>query len=219
MKCLKRLNEITEEWTSGGGIFTALNTVSPLPFTDVLPLTLDIEYYGNVSGEKIVSPLLDNIVTGNTISSEELALVADIIIATCYQRWTKLFATFSLEYNPIENYSMVEEMTDDETVHEYGKINTRTDTGTDTQEGSIYGFNSVNPSDADKQEMTLNETHTDTGSGSDTDTRNYTLTRAGNIGVTTSQQMIESERNLWLWDFFHKVVFPDVDRILTISIY
>ena len=67
--------------------------------------------------------------------------------------------------------------------------------------------------------MTLNETHTDTGSGSDTDTRNYTLTRAGNIGVTTSQQMIESERNLWLWDFFHKVVFPDVDRILTISIY
>lgn len=219
MKCLKRLNEITEDWTSGGGIFTALNTVSPLPFTDVLPLTLDIEYYGNVSGEKIVSPLLDNIVTGNTISSEELALIADIIIATCYQRWTKLFATFSLEYNPIENYSMVEEMTDDETVHEYGKVNTRTDTGSDTQEGSIYGFNSTNPSNADKQVMTLGETHTDTGSGSDTDTRNYTLTRAGNIGVTTSQQMIESERNLWLWDFFHKVVFPDVDRILTISIY
>lgn len=219
MKCLKRLNEITEDWTSGGGIFTVLNTVSPLPFTDVLPLTLDIEYYGNVSGEKIVSPLLDNIVTGNTISSEELALIADIIIATCYQRWTKLFATFSLEYNPIENYSMVEEMTDDETVHEYGKVNTRTDTGSDTQEGSIYGFNSTNPSNADKQVMTLGETHTDTGSGSDTDTRNYTLTRAGNIGVTTSQQMIESERNLWLWDFFHKVVFPDVDRILTISIY
>ena len=131
MKCLKRINDITEDWASGGGIFTALNTVSPLPFTDVLPLTLDIEYYGNVSGNKIVSPLLDNIVTGDTISSEELALIADIIIATCYQRWTKLFSTFSLEYNPIENYSMVEEMTDDETVHEYGKINTRTDTGTD----------------------------------------------------------------------------------------
>lgn len=219
MKCLKRINDITEDWISGGGIFTALNTVSPLPFPEGIALSLDIEYYGNVSGNKIVSPLLDNIVTGDTISSEEMAIICDIIIATCYQRWTKLFATFSLEYNPIENYSMVEEMTDDETVHEYGKVNTRTDTGSDTQEGSIYGFNSTNPSNADKQVMTLGETHTDTGSGSDTDTRNYTLTRAGNIGVTTSQQMIESERNLWLWDFFHKVVFPDVDRILTISIY
>ena len=55
--------------------------------------------------------------------------------------------------------------------------------------------------------------------GSDTSTRNYTLERSGNIGVTTSQQMIESERELWLWNFFYKIVFPDVDRILAIDIY
>lgn len=75
-------------------------------------------------------------------------------------------------------------------------------------------------------ETTLyNTTETDTGTernqrtGADTDTRNYLLTRKGNIGVTTSQQMIEQERALWMWNFFNDVVFPDIDKILTIMVY
>ena len=74
-------------------------------------------------------------------------------------------------------------------------------------------------------ETTFDTTDTDTGTqttldgGSDTHTRNYTLTRSGNIGVTTSQQMIESERALWVWNFFRDVVFPDIDRVLTIQVY
>ena len=48
---------------------------------------------------------------------------------------------------------------------------------------------------------------------------NTTLTRSGNIGVTTSQQMIESERQLWLWNFFQNVVFKDICSALTLSIY
>jgi len=31
--------------------------------------------------------------------------------------------------------------------------------------------------------------------------------------------MIESERNLWFWNFFYNVVFPDIDRVLTLQIY
>ena len=46
-----------------------------------------------------------------------------------------------------------------------------------------------------------------------------TLTRSGNIGVTTSQQMIQSERDLWLWNFFQDVVFKDISKVLTLSIY
>ena len=45
-----------------------------------------------------------------------------------------------------------------------------------------------------------------------------TLSRTGNIGVTTSQQMIEAQRDLWVWDFF-KVVFKDVDSVLTIPVF
>jgi hypothetical protein len=73
--------------------------------------------------------------------------------------------------------------------------------------------------------MTYNTTDTDGGtqvdaeSGMNTRIRNYTLTRRGNIGVTTSQQMLQSERDLWVWNFFRDVVFPDLDYILTIPVY
>lgn len=44
------------------------------------------------------------------------------------------------------------------------------------------------------------------------------LTRKGNIGVTTSQQMLQSERELWQWNFF-ETVFADVDKIIALKIY
>ena len=45
------------------------------------------------------------------------------------------------------------------------------------------------------------------------------LTRSGNIGVTTTQQMLQSERDLWLWNYFRDVVFPDLDSVLVLGIY
>ena len=59
---------------------------------------------------------------------------------------------------------------------------------------------------------TKNGTHTENGS------QDRTLSRHGNIGVTTSQQMINSEIELWQWDFFNGV-FKDIDKILTIQTY
>ncbi len=55
-------------------------------------------------------------------------------------------------------------------------------------------------------------THTENG------TQDRTLARHGNIGVTTSQQMLNSEIELWQWDFFSGV-FKDIDKILTIQTY
>lgn len=47
---------------------------------------------------------------------------------------------------------------------------------------------------------------------------NRTLKRHGNIGVTTSQQMIESELELRK-KFFYEIVFRDIDHYLTLSVY
>ena len=137
----------------------------------------------------------------------------------------------------------------DDLTHAKNGMETRTDDLTDTTtpnlttntENAVYGFNSSAAVPSGGQEQiatgTNTETHTgteqnqynlsdtDTGTqtlldgGSDTHTRNYELTRSGNIGVTTSQQMIQSERDLWVWNFFHEVVFPDIDRVLTLQIY
>lgn len=42
--------------------------------------------------------------------------------------------------------------------------------------------------------------------------------RHGNIGVTTNQQMLSAERELWMW-YFYRYVFTDLDNFLTINIY
>ena len=52
----------------------------------------------------------------------------------------------------------------------------------------------------------------------ETDSESHSLRRHGNIGVTTSQQMIESELVLRKKNFFD-IVFSDIDRLLTLSIY
>ena len=292
------------------GIFHYLaSDVDNLPWaTDINSDQLDYEYYLNWSGQKLISPMLISTIGETpTVQKSRYHKAAVTLGALYLQKWQKEWETMQFEYDPIENYRMVETMTDDETVTEYGKTNTRTDnltkttSGTDTEtpnvtktrtdnlshtkrgtdtdtknltdtttpnlttvtDDDIYGFNSSSASNANKRtehatgtnsethtgtdEHTYNITDADTGtqteqttgtdttqhsgsetntgtqtdaqSGSDTQTRNYELTRSGNIGVTTSQQMIESERQLWKWDYFYDIVFPDIDHVLTLSVY
>lgn len=182
-----------------------------------------------------------------TYTVSDFTSIYDIILAMNLTRWQKLWNTLSVQYDPISNYDMTEIMTDDETVIEYGKTDTRTDNlshGHSEQEtetpnltrdttNKVNGFNGSTAQDADEtiehttgtnttsRQGTDTDTGTQTnvGSGSDTHTRNYELHRTGNIGVTTSQQMLESERAVWMWKFFYDVVFPDCDRVLTIQTY
>lgn len=64
------------------------------------------------------------------------------------------------------------------------------------------------------QDGTTNEGHDFT----DTETGTRQLERSGNIGVTTSQQMAESEIALWKWNFYDSIM-RDIDSMLTLSIY
>lgn len=259
----KRLNDVFPDWLAGGGIFSTLQTF-PVPWkNENISDALDLEYHGNVSGEKIISPLVEKICSGETLIDAEKTMLTLSILAVCGVNWGKQWKTLAFEYNPIENYSMTEKMSNDETINAYGKTRTRTDnfthtkTGTETRtpdlidtttpnltttsDNSVYGFNSnaAVPTGEQTQSSTGTNTNTRTGTdkqeynttdadtgtqnetdgGQDTQTRNYTLTRSGNIGVTTSQQMVESERSLWMWNFFRDVVFPDIDRVLTIQVY
>lgn len=231
----KTLIEVFPDWLTGGGIFDALDSLEvPWAESDISAL-LDTEYYGNVSGDKLISPLVQKILTNGTLSESDITLLANTIVALNGVNWAKEWATLSAQYDPIENYSMLEVMTNDETVTEYGKTHTRTDNTTQEEtpditvenDNAVYGFNSSQAVPTGEQSqgtsgtntITNTGTVTDADSGEDTHTRNYRLTRTGNIGVTTSQQMLESERKLWLWNFFREIVFPDVDRILTLRIY
>ena len=226
-----KLIDVFPDALTGSGIFDALNNYNVPWKTDVSSISLDLEYFGNVSGDKTVSPLIRKLSVNGVLSPTAVSKIAQSLYTMHGLRWTKLWNTYQLEYDPIQNYNMTEIMSDDDTITTYGRTHSKTGTEvddrtrTDDNKESVYGFNSSNASDSDESDRTINDdnTHTynvsDTDTGSDRQSHSYELTRSGNIGVTTSQQMIESERALWMWRYFYDVVFPDVDKMLTISVY
>lgn len=130
--------------------------------------------------------------------------------------WKKLYDTTVLEYNPIENYDRMEDWTDtdDETTS-----SARDNTIISTSTNEI--MNSVNITDqntafnaglADHAKQITDGDTTENGSITNSEkenvndgrTRKNTKTgRAhGNIGVTTSQQMIQSERDLVVFNLY-----------------
>lgn len=128
------------------------------------------------------------------------------------------------DYNPIENYNSTEsESTTSENTTTSGNENTTTTTTNSTTENSGETTNKVSPYDSENfsNDNNTNSSNTSTVNGTDstsiTDSGNIssngtltrTLTRKGNIGVTTTQQMIESEYELraknLVFEFLEKV--------------
>lgn len=241
--CEKTLYESSPDAFTIGtlGIFTYLQ-LKHVPWQSMdIAQSLNRFYYGNHSGDKIVSPIIDKMLSTNDngiLSTEQVMQLSDMLYNMYSDKWVKLWEVRNYEFDPGENYNMVEnEKTD------YGKTSTRTDNlqqahgGTDTttpantttEEDTVYGFNSVSGSPADKR-VTTNGGTIQTGYNStigNTGTQTYAdggqdrreLTRHGNIGVTTTSQMLTEVINLWQWNFFKDVVFRDLDSLLTIPIY
>ena len=95
-----------------------------------------------------------------------------------------LYASTQFDYNPISNYDMTESSTDEDYA---------TTSGNSTE--SSTSFDSTTQKDTGKT----------VSSGSSANTNTHTLQRSGNIGVTTSQQMIEQERGVLTFDFIQHV--------------
>lgn len=91
-----------------------------------------------------------------------------------------------------------------------------TDKGTTTTEGTdtSTGSNTDTTDTTNTGKETSNGSHSDTG----TEDVERTLQRKGNIGVTTSQQMIEAEIALRKHNYYD-IIFKDVDDLLCLSIY
>lgn len=226
------LNSVYPEWVTKG-IFSYLNALEVPWKNDVSGNQLDIIYHGSRSGNKIIGSLIENYLDNNTVSDDNKIIIAQAIYTIYIKNWNALYKTLSLEYNPIENYSMTEtenvQDTHKGTIESNGN-NTDTYTETtlvnNTSNNQLWGFNSTDSVNSDKQtgdttrdvESTMDSTHKNTDRETKDITSDRTLKRSGNIGVTTSQQMIESERQLWLWNFFESV-FSDIDKILVLKIY
>lgn len=174
------------------------------------------------------------------LSMNGLVELGKQIVRRFADSWQKIYDALTAEYRPLENYSMTEETTPDLTdtfgvsddyeknVHRELNSKTTTTDQNKTTDASVYGFNSSDPvpaskmvgsgsveSVADVNDNFSDEKETQVGSRVETHTGKSTLTRSGNIGVTTSQQMLESEIALRVKNHMEDIIFSNIDEILT----
>ena len=95
--------------------------------------------------------------------------------------WSKMLDTETVEYNPIHNYDRQEDWVDD-------------GTGSSVTDLSVAGFNDADMADRER-----------TGTGTTTQSR-HTARISGNIGVTTTQQMLESERESRKYSTVYEII-------------
>lgn len=137
--------------------------------------------------------------------------------------WDKMYATTVAQYNPIENYDRIEETEEQtsgisvtENTHSMEAASSDESTNVSTRNGSnesvssntAYNSNDFadtakavssgqdNASNTGRSKGSTSENGTDKGNESRNDNRTIRSRIHGNIGVTTSQQMIMSEREV-----------------------
>lgn len=200
----------------------------------------DLDYQlGLRYGDKVLSPVVLRIYEKNEniecTLNDFLSLFSDMISREFSGKWSKLYETTVLEYNPIWNVDGTEttttgkqhtKVTDTEHKHTFvsmtnlGQRKTTdekkefpydSDTGKPTETTTV-----TTPAVTDKRTDENPEKITD----HDTNTDKYTVTheRHGNIGVTMTQDLIKKEREISEF-LLYEVVLPDVVNFLTIPIY
>ena len=131
--------------------------------------------------------------------------------------WTKLFATTNLTYNPIWNKDGT--ITETETGSNSAE---RTSSGEASNSGSnshkVRGYNAAALVESENDSMS----NSGTSSENTTDSASHTVTRTreehGNIGVTTTQQMIKEEREISEFDIY-QIIADDFKTRFTIMVY
>lgn len=186
------------------------------------------------SGDKTISPFLTKLLgTDETLTTAKEQTIGTMLDEMLGDNWQRKYDALMEEYNPIENYSMTETGTDrnvgsgtNSTTYGAG---TKTDNLGATESNTLektYGFNSEGASNkgsvtTNGNAVTNTETtaeRTDSGSATSENQLTHSLSRSGNIGTTTTQQMLQSELELRNYNFYAQV-FMDIDKYLALAIY
>lgn len=121
--------------------------------------------------------------------------------------WERMYNALQIEYNPLENYDRTEEWSENGS-HDNSKTlnNTTSATGKNTSQDDtkhyVTGYNDSREvlQSHDNSNGTSSSTSNATGSGTEAESGTHNDSRTGrihgNIGVTTSQQMLKAEFDL-----------------------
>lgn len=196
---LVRINELDSNYINM--IFDEIKTKINLDWFDASFIeAMKIEYYYNHAFTKYISLLFYNLINIPKTMDEVADLLASVIVNKFKTKWSRLYEVLDLNYNPIDNYNMSET--------ENTQLKTEANV---SNANSIYAFN-------DRDATPTSESNSKTSTNALLNDNVRELTRKGNIGVTTSQQMINSELELREYNFI-ETIYSDIDSILTLKIY
>lgn len=163
---------------------------------------LDLDYCTVVSGDKYLSR--NFIRQYERYDIEVLKYFAMILYKRFGTKWNKIYEALNIEYNPLENYSSTEIETPNLT--DTSKANSKV---TVKQSGSTFDSAVYQPYASTETAGTEDDNKVTT-----TKTGTRTVTKSGNIGVTTSQQMLQSEFEVRQYDFYQGI-YNDIDEFIT----
>lgn len=163
---------------------------------------LDMDYCTVVSGDKYLSQ--NFIRQYERYNIEVLRYFAMILYKRFGTKWNKIYEALNVEYNPLENYSSTEIETPN--LIDTSKANSKV---TVKQSGSTFDSAVYQPYASTETAGSEDDNKVTT-----TKTGTRTVTKSGNIGVTTSQQMLQSEFEVRQYDFYQGV-YNDIDEFIT----
>ena len=204
-----------EKWSldtfNGTGLTLASTIISGFnsDFTTSYPVStmIDIDFQINRLNGSYLSPIAEYLINDIQMNITQFqTAIIDLFNSKFYEKYSKLFKIFKADYNPIENYNMTETEDSTSTTGSMYSNALGSDSG-------IYAYNSTAVSDTDKSSNS-GSGRTDGGEILD-----KTLTRTGNIGVQTTQEMIE--KTLDLYDKYNIVdkIYNDLLSILSMDCY
>lgn len=191
----------------GNGIFQNLGSWVPWANdADVDPASLDLDYFGLRSGYRTPSPLVQKMAPAypKQLDAVQIGRLVALIRSKFGYNWQKLWDAMQTQYSPLENYDMNE--SGDSGLRRDSKITT-------TGEDGIAALGTTSYTNIAKSVAT-----TEGEAVYNNEIGAHTLHRHGNIGVTTSQQMLQSEIELRRTHYFD-IIMSDVDSILTIPFW
>ena len=202
MKLIETIDLTTFNYT---GIFQTIASFESNPLSDFINTTnsksLDDIYYLEHSGDKEISYSYSRYLDleESEIIASALTYIATNIVTRFKDKWTKEYqALISSSYNPLHNYDMSEE------THRNIDIS-------NSSYGNVFGFN-TSSSDGVPSEKSGTTTEGEAENNYDTHER------SGNIGVTTTQKLIEEELELRKHNFYD-MIMNDIDTSLCNAIY
>lgn len=175
-------------------LMTLNEVLTAFNITDFIPD--EVETFFNKSGIEITRELnllygdlyINRLAPTNKQEAESyLNSVTSTVFSMYYDKYREMLALNEIDYNPLDNYNMQENGTDNG--ERTGNTTTNTignarhsDTSYDTAAPKLSSIDNGDSSSRGSNTSVYNDTHA--------------LSRHGNIGVTTTQKMYESELNL-----------------------